>query len=268
MKTRPPTRRETRHGTSQETRQEARSSPLAAGLVALAAVTLAAAVAGCQADEATHGGATTGPAPWEQPEVDAEATPSVGPDDLVGGDTAPLGRSVRRMRLDTLQAAMSVVAGTDLDGKPIEWKVNGQNGFSDAAFGKALGRPDYQSTTEESGVSSALYLKFVGDAARDVCTQMAKNDQLRGDASTRALFPKAPVDASATEAQLTENVQYLVLRFLGLRLAATDSVVTSLVAVHAAGEGAAPEGGELSPAAEGWRGVCVTLFESPLFHND
>jgi hypothetical protein len=27
-------------------------------------------------------------------------------------------------------------------------------------------------------------------------------------------------------------------------------------------------GGELTAPAEGWRGVCVTLFESPLFHND
>lgn len=242
----------------------------AAGLVALFSVAVGASAVGCQADEPAGVATTTttAPAPWEQPTVDAESTPSGGPDDLLGGAAAPLGRSVRRMRIDTLQAAMSKVAGTDLDGKPIEWKYNGQNGFSDAAFGRALGRPDYRTTTDESSVSSALYLKFVGDAARDICWQMAKNDQSRGDASTRALFPKAPVDGSATEAQVIANVQYLLLRFLGRRDSADDPMVTSLVAVQAAGEGATPDGGQLSPAAEGWRGVCVTLFESPRFHND
>ena len=55
-----------------------------------------------------------------------------------------------------------------------------------------------------------------------------------------------------------------------LRLAATDAMIPALRAVYDAGVAsvAVPAGGELTPASEGWRGVCVTLFESPLFHND
>ena len=171
------------------------------------------------------------------------------------------------MKIDTLQAAMTKVAGKDVFGNPIEWRFNNQNGFADGAFGKALGRPDFQQSTTEATVSSALYLKFVGDAARDICSQMAKNDQLRSDPATRALFPKAPIDG-ATDAQITANLQYLVLRFLGLRIAEDDAMIAPLRGVYDAGVSVAVEGAEIKPAAEGWRGVCVALFESPLFHND
>lgn len=236
------------------------------GLVALAA--------GCSKSESTGpkedptGTTTTEPEPWEHPTVGAEGSPGKAPGDLGGGPLPPPSRAVRRMRIDTLQAAMSKVAGNDVYGAPIEWKYNGKNGFSDGAFGKALGRPDFQSSTDESGVSSALYLKFVGDAARDICTQMAKNDQIRTDASTRSLFPKAPFDGTATEAQITENLQYLVLRFLGLRVAADHEMIAPLRDVYDAGVATAAPGAQISAPAEGWRGVCVALFESPLFHND
>ncbi len=207
--------------------------------------------------------------PWEHPAVDAEGKQGAAPTDFGAGSRPASSRSVRRMRIDTLQAAMSRVAGKDVYGAPIEWKYNGNNGFSDLAFGKALGRPDFQTSTEESGVSSALYMKFVGDAARDICMQMAKNDLERTDATARSLFPKAPVDGSATDAQKTDNLRYLVLRFHGLRIDAADTVIPALRAVYDAGEASVKvAGGELVPAAEGWRGVCVALFESPLFHND
>jgi hypothetical protein len=210
------------------------------------------------------------PPGWEHPSVDAQGAPGAAPTDYAAGPRPPPSRSARRMRIDTLQAAMSRVAGKDAYGAPIAWMYNGNNGFSDLAFGKALGRPDFQTSTEESGVSSALYMKFVGDASRDICMQMAKNDLKRTDATTRSLFPKAAIDGTATDAQKSDNLRYLVLRFHGLRLDAADPMIPALRAVYDAGEASvtAPFGGELVPAAEGWRGVCVALFESPLFHND
>lgn len=208
--------------------------------------------------------------PVEPPTVGADQTTESAPDDLGGGVLPGPARGVRRMRIDTLQSAMTKVAGKDIFGNPIVWNVAGKDGFSDTAFGKALGRPDFQSSTDESPVSNALYLKFVGDAARDVCTQMAKNDMKRTDATTRTLFPKAPVDGTATDAQINENLQYLTLRFLGLRLDPTDRLIVNLRGVYDAGVAVIPatNGGELTAAAEGYRGVCVALFESPLFHND
>lgn len=220
------------------------------------------ALAGCTSDPPAS---STGPS-----DHDVTVDPTVIPHDLGPGLKPEKSRDVRRMKLDTLQASMSAVAGKDVYGNPIYWRFNGVDGFSDAGFGKALGRPDFLTSTTESNVSNALYLKFVGDAARDICTQMAKNDLLRADASTRALFPKASVDGSATDAQITENLQYLILRFLGLRLDATDPMIPALRKVFDEGTKsvAVPGGPELGPHAEGWRGVCVTLFESPLFHND
>lgn len=208
--------------------------------------------------------------PWEHPQVGADGEGMGAAPDFGAGEKPPLSRGVRRMNIDTLQASMTRVAGTDIYGAPIEWKYNGKNGFSDGAFGKALGRPDFQTSTEESSLSSSLYLKFVGDAARDICMQMAKNDLKRADAAARALFPKAPVDGTATDAQITANIGYLAIRFWGLRLADNDPMIPGLRKVFDAGVAsvATPGGAELSPAAEGWRGVCVALFESPLFHND
>ncbi|HVK67157.1 MAG TPA: hypothetical protein VM694_21875 [Polyangium sp.] len=230
-------------------------------LCALAALTAAACT-----KEAPSVGTTE---PWEAPTVAANEDTEKVPADIGGGDLPGPARGVQRLRIDTLQAAMTKVAGNDVYGAPIFWRVNNRDGFSDLAFGKALGRPDYQTSTEESTVSNALYLKFVGDAARDICMQMAKNDMKRSGAS-RALFPKAPVDGTATDAEVTENLQYVVLRFLGLRVAADDAMVTNLRAVYDVGVAsvASPNGSEITAAAEGWRGVCVTLFESPLFHND
>lgn len=235
----------------------------------MAPALLAAFAIGCGSENAkTPAPATQEPA--ELPMVGADQTTQDAPDDLSGSELPGPARGVRRMRIDTLQAAMAKIAGKDVYGNPIIWNVSGKDGFSDAAFGKALGRPDFQSSTDESSVSNALYLKFVGDAARDVCTQMAKNDLKRADATTRVLFPKAPVDGTATDPQIMDNLQYLVLRFLGLRLETTDHLITNLRGVYDAGVAVVPStnGGELTAAAEGYRGVCVALFESPLFHND
>jgi hypothetical protein len=245
------------------------------GAALLAASALASASASTLVACGSADGANTskpGPTdpPWEHPVVGANGTAEDAPSDLGPTSMPPPKRGVRRLRIDTLQAAMTRVAGTDVNGAPITWKYSGKDGFSDGAFGKALGRPDFQTSTEESTVTNSLYLKFVGDAARDICMQMAKNDMKRPDPAARALFPKAAVDGTATEADVTENLRYLVLRFVGLRVPAEDPMIAGLREVYAAGAAsvAAPNGGEISPAAEGWRGVCVALFESPLFHID
>ena len=232
------------------------------------ALTLAVATTACHGSNGTSGGKPDDDDPPAG--IPVEETTQAAPHDLGAGAKPPPRRGVQRMRIDTLQASMAKVAGTDIHGNPIRWMYNGVDGFSDAAFGKALGRPDFQTSTDESTVPNALYLKFVGDAARDICMQMAKNDQKRSDPATRTLFPKAPVDGKATDAQIAENLRYLILRFLGLRVAADDAMIPALQKVFDAGVASVstPSGAELTPAAEGWRGVCVTLFESPLFHND
>jgi len=50
------------------------------------------------------------------------------------------------MRIDTLQAAMTKVAGKDMYGNPNVRNGSGKDGFPDAAFGKARERPGFQSS--------------------------------------------------------------------------------------------------------------------------
>ena len=142
-------------------------------------------------------------------------------------------------------------------------------GASEEKFGAVLGRPDYIERTEENPASSSLYLKFMRDMARDVCSQMVKADIDRGQLATHTLWRFAPVDGTATEEQITENLQYLILRFLGMKVDAAHSMVADYRVVFDAGLSSV--GGEASVVEaqrEGWRGVCIGLFESPLFHID
>jgi hypothetical protein len=62
-------------------------------------------------------------------------------------------------------------------------------------------------------------------------------------------------------------VQYLVLRFLGLRIAAGDPMLAALeaVRVEAAANPKDPAG---NAEAQGWHAVCVALFQDPAFHID
>ena len=140
--------------------------------------------------------------------------------------------------------------------------------LADNVFGAVLGRPDYISVTEEATAPSSLYVKFMRDMSRNVCSQIASSDDLRSDFSKTTLWRFAPVDGSASEEQINENLRYLTLRFLGMRLAADDPYIIKLRAVFDAAR-VAPEGwGGAKGDSEGWRTVCIGLLESPAFHID
>jgi hypothetical protein len=213
---------------------------------------------GCDSEEQAHP-STTAP---DGVDVESESQGDVGAID--SEDTPHATRAVRRLPIDVLQASLPIVAGNDATGAPVQWRVGDQDALSDDVFGKVLGRPDYVAATEESRAPSSLYVKFVGDMARDVCHQRAQND-LKMDEPT--LWRFAPVDGSATDVQITDNLRYLVLRFLGMRLDAEDPYIAKLRKVFDAGRATVQDewAGGL-PDVEGWRGVCIGLFESPAFH--
>jgi hypothetical protein len=178
-------------------------------------------------------------------------------------------RWARRLQIDRLQATLPRVAGKDENGQPIRWLVNGKDGLSDAVFGIVLGRPDYVTRTEENPAPSSLYLKFMRDMARDVCTKMVAADMTRDESVEHTLWRFAPVDGTATDAQITENLQYLLLRFLGMKVDASHELVVDYRTVFDAGiSSMGLETSSTKAQAEGWRGVCIGLFESPLFHID
>lgn len=189
------------------------------------------------------------------------------PQELTGD--GPHSHGLRKLTVDELQAAVSVAAGKDALGQPIDWRVdvngNGMplDAFSDEAFGKILGRPDYVAVTEESGEPTMLYVKLVGDMARSVCGRIVLSDVQRTAGQT--LWRYAPHTSEPTQGQLDANLEYLVLRFLGVRARAGEPLLESFRAVYHA-SAAAFQGGTSTPQVEGWRGVCIALFEDPLFH--
>lgn len=177
---------------------------------------------------------------------------------------------LRRLKIDMLQASVPVLAGDDAAGNPIYWKVKiGANsnvdGLSNTGYGKVLGRPDYIDVTTEQSAPSSLYMKLVRDMAQNVCDQMVKADTNRPADQEKTLWRMAPVDGTATDAQIRENLRYLMLRFTGYRLAADDPAITDLATVYADAVAGHAEM-DPPPAVEGWRAVCVALFEDPALH--
>ena len=208
----------------------------------------------------------------ERTEVQTKAAERETVDEVDGVDsetTITPTRWARRIKIDQLQASLPRVAGNDENGVPITWRVGGQDALDDQRFGVVLGRPDYVTRTAENPASSSLYLKFMRDMARDVCTQIVDADTKRMEGEPKTLWRYAPVQAEPTEAQMTENLQYLALRFLGMRLDPAHPTLKDLRSVYGAGVAST----DLAPSspkarAEGWRGVCIGLLESPLFHID
>jgi len=189
------------------------------------------------------------------PNVDAEPVP-------VGG--------VRRLTVDELQGSVPVVAGKDETGKAIQWTVKKNtvfiDAYSDEAFGATLGRPDYVVSTIENAQPTSLYVKFARDMSLDVCNKIVKADLARAPGAPMTLWRKTKVDGTATAADDLANTEYLILRFLGLKVAADDPMVVSLEKVRAEAM-ANPKMGT-NPAAEGWRAVCIALLQDPAFHID
>jgi len=206
--------------------------------------------------------------------VSRESSSEVETIDADAGALVP--RWSRRIRIDNLQASLPLIAGPDAQGKPIRWLVKGFDGkdhdaFGDykTAFGVALGRPDYRVRVEETTTSNAIYAKLMRDMAVDVCKQMADADLARSDGVERHLTRYAPLDGGVTDEQRTENLQYLVLRFLGLDVGPDHVLVTNLREVFDAGVSSSElDSSHRMAQAEGWRGVCIALFQSPAFHID
>jgi hypothetical protein len=192
-----------------------------------------------------------------------------------GGDLAhpqvglpPESRAIKRLTVAMLADSIPIVAGLDNKGtpQPIVWRLGQKDALgTDTKFGlfdRTLGRPDYVQVTHEPAEPSALYVKFMGDMARDVCARILESDNGKAPAE-RTLTPKAPMTGTVSDAELGANLRYLKLRFWGEYVpdgAEYDDQIADLATVF----DAVIEGGE--GTAAGWNAVCVTLLTSPAFH--
>jgi hypothetical protein len=168
----------------------------------------------------------------------------------------PPHRARRRMDLDQLGAAIRRVTG----GMAWTEAVGGRDIDQLEALAATLGKPDYIQITTEDLSPSALFQKFLDDAARSVCTRLAERE--RGGLASRGslLIHVGPDALPATEGEAVDrNLSALLLRFHSRVVLPGDPALTHWrwlldSAVHVSG---AP--------MEGWRAVCVGLITHPDF---
>jgi hypothetical protein len=173
----------------------------------------------------------------------------------------PTSREINRLSIAQLRGSLTTIFGNDLAGQPITWKVAAGNGLD--VFAGALGEPDYIISTDEDLEPSPLYLKFIDDAARDVCERALTADFGRTDKASRALlrYVEKTDTVAGNPAGVDENLRYLLLRFHGVKVDSKD--VATIAPLRSVFTQLATSGTEVK---EGWRAVCVALVTAPEFH--
>ena len=168
------------------------------------------------------------------PGTEAELAPPLEPEPV----EAPA-RQRRRMNVDQLAVAMRQVSGG------IGWTERRGNNEFDLfeELSITLGKPDYIQRTNEDLSPSALFQKFLDDAARSICERMIERE---------------PRLAPAGDVDVDEHLRELVRRFHG-RLE-----VPEVAAWRWLYQSARFVGGEPTVA---WHGVCVALFTHPDFYT-
>ncbi|NUP12005.1 MAG: hypothetical protein HOW73_38655 [Polyangiaceae bacterium] len=192
--------------------------------------------------------------PLDHPPIDDEALP-VKP------------AAVRRLSLSQLRRILPLAFGLEADGTtPVTWHLeDGRQGLN--AMAPTLGEPDYIEVTEENLEASPMYVKFMDDAARDVCNRAIDADIAKTNAAERVVMRHAGIDADSDEA-ISKNLAYLVLRLHGVRLEAGDEDIARWQGVYdgalAEAKTAAEE--DADAKVEAWNAVCVALTVAPEFH--
>lgn len=179
------------------------------------------------------------------------------------GVTFPESAGTQRLSIRQLATTLPIVLGGNT------WMTNSTTqGFTSRAA--TLGEPDYINEVEENLEPSALFMKFMGDAARDGCTRTANADAALA-ANSRVLmrFVSLTDTVTSNRTAVDENLRYLKLRFHGVKVQPADTTTIEALRTvfDSAVRGAA---GANTPTAahvkEGWRTVCVALLTAPEYH--
>lgn len=167
-------------------------------------------------------------------------------------------RQRRRMDLDQLDAAIRRVTGG------IGWEERRGNTTVNlfAELASTLGKPDYIQITDENLEPSAMFQKFLDDAARDVCDELMREEANRAQ-EDRTFFIHADAQASYREnPELVEaNLVELLLRFHGRKLEAGAPELEPWKWLFESAEHVTSD----QPAV--WRTLCVGLFKHPDFYT-
>jgi hypothetical protein len=176
----------------------------------------------------------------------------------VAPDAVAPHRVRRRMDLDQLSDAIRRATGG------VGW-VEMKDGKEVDLFeqlGATLGKPDFLEQVSEDRDPTALFHKFLGDAARFVCTELVERE-LAALPKDRVLMSLVdPADTVQTSPDAVDaNLRMLAMRYHGRELAAGSPALLQWrwlfeSATHVAGD-----------PIVGWRTVCVGLITHPDFYS-
>lgn len=170
----------------------------------------------------------------------------------------PLVRPRRRMDVDQLKHSFYRVT------EGVGWtRVSGNNvidKFDD--FAATLGKPDYVQSTLEDLAPGALFQKFLGDAAREVCASLLQRE-LSTDVADRVFWTE--VSPTATPADdhdgIVDNLVALKLRFHGQTIGPDDPALAQALWLFESSYHIAKD------PKVAWNTVCVGLFTHPDFYT-
>ncbi len=171
---------------------------------------------------------------------------------------SPLERPRRRMDVDQLKRAFYKVTGG------IGWtRLSGGveiDRFDD--FSATLGKPDYLNSTLEDLTPGALFQKFLGDAAREVCARWLDRE-LETDPAERTFFTKVSPQASPAQDLdgIVDNLVALKLRVHGQDVSPTHPSLEQLVWLFESGHHISND------VMTAWNTTCVGLFTHPDFYT-
>ena len=128
-------------------------------------------------------------------------------------------RARRRMDIAQLDASMQVVSDgigwTEIDN-------DGQEVNLFESLSATLGVPDFIGRTSEDRTASVVFEKFLGDAARSVCSAMVGREMGGPTQRTLMKYVSDEDDWESNPVAIETNMRYLLLRFHGTKYGPGD----------------------------------------------
>lgn len=171
----------------------------------------------------------------------------------VNPEDVPETKRIRRLTADQFFDSLEVATGQRWD--------------DEEEFAATIGRPDFQTVTQEGREMSVGFAKLAGDAARETCRTAVDQDIEEGNAGSRLILRQlasvAPLDPF--DANIGDNLRYLALRFHGLHI--TDDADVRLEPwFNLLQSGlSATDDTRFEQADDRWTAVCVGMALHPDF---
>ena len=163
-------------------------------------------------------------------------------------------RPRKRLNVEQLDRSIRLVTGG------IGWDIGANNQFERLAA--TLGRPDYRQTVQEDLTPSPVFQKFLDDASRAVCAELAEVELERPQDERTLLVHVSAEDTLESAPEAVEaNLRTLLLAYHGVKVAEGAPELERWrwlfkSVVHLTQD-----------PMQAWRGICVALINHPDFYS-